>query len=88
MNKIKSRERNIVEDLNHKVAEKIVEIAKEANAGIKPERLEGIRSDKKHAKSFNYSLHCWSFKQLQSFIEYKAGLCGIPVAYVEPENTS
>jgi len=45
--KIKSRERNIVKDLNHKVAKKIVEIAKEANAGIKLERPDGIRNNKK-----------------------------------------
>ncbi|MGC9011055.1 MAG: RNA-guided endonuclease InsQ/TnpB family protein, partial [Candidatus Micrarchaeia archaeon] len=88
LKKIKSRERNIIKDLNHKVANKIVEIAKEANAGIKLERLDGIRNNKRHAKSFNYSLHSWSFKQLQSLIEYKARLCGIPIAYVEPENTS
>jgi len=88
LKKIKSRERNIIKDINHKVADKIVEIAKESNAGIKLEQLYGIRNNKKHSKSFNYSLHSWSFKQLQSFIEYKAKLCGIPIAYVEPENTS
>ena len=88
MKKIKSRERNIIKDINHKVADKIVEIAKESNAGIKLEQLYGIRNNKKHSESFNYSLHSWSFKQLQSFIEYKAKLYGIPIAYVEPENTS
>ena len=82
-----------------KKARKIVEIAKETNTGIKLEKLESIRNirsnknnkkqnNKKQAKSFNYLLHSWSFRQLQSFIEYKARLCGIPVAYVEPENTS
>ena len=36
LKKIKSRERNIIKEINHKVADKIVEIAKESNAGIKP----------------------------------------------------
>jgi len=41
LKKIKSRERNIIKDINHKVADKIVEIAKESNAGIKLEQLYG-----------------------------------------------
>ena len=88
LKKIKHRESNRITDINHKVADKIVDYARENNSGIKLEKLEGIRNSKKHIKRFNYSLHSWSFKELQSFIEYKAKLCGIPVAYVEPQDTS
>ena len=86
--KIKNRESRIVRDLNHKIAKKIVNIAIMNNAGIKLEQLDGIRNNKKHTRKFNYSLHSWSFYQLQNFIEYKAKLCGIPLTYVEPKNTS
>lgn len=86
--KIKNRESRIVKDLNHKIAKEIVNIAIVNNAGIKLEQLGGIRNNKRHSRKFNYSLHSWSFYQLQNFIEYKAKLCGIPLTYVEPKNTS
>ena len=72
----------------HKIAKEIVNIAIVNNAGIKLEELKGIRGNRKHGRKFNYSLHSWSFYQLQNFIEYKAKLCGIPLTYVEPKNTS
>ena len=86
--KIKNRESRIVKDLNHKIAKEIVNIAIVNNAGIKLEQLSGIRNNRKHSRKFNYSLHSWSFYQLQNFIEYKAKLCGIPLTYVEPKYTS
>jgi len=88
LKKIKNRESRIMKDLNHKVSRKAIEVAKENNAGIKLEKLVGIRNNKKHTKSFNYGLNSWSFYQLEKFIEYKAKLEEIPVTYVEPKNTS
>jgi putative transposase len=88
LKKIKNRESRIIRDLNHKVAKEIVNIAKENEAGIKLEKLDGIRDSRRHSRSFNYGLHSWSFYQLQQFIEYKAALYGIPLTYVEPKNTS
>jgi putative transposase len=82
------RENRIIRDLNHKVSRAIVNTAKRLNAGIKLENLKGIRKRTKQKRDFAYDLHSWSFFQLQKFIEYKACLEGIPVAYVEPQNTS
>lgn len=86
--RIKNRESRIVRDINHKVAKKIVDIAEKSNSGIKMERLHGIRRSRKHWRKFNGTLHSWGFYQLQNFIEYKAGMRGIPLVYVEPRNTS
>ncbi|MCJ7759984.1 transposase [Candidatus Bathyarchaeota archaeon] len=85
---IKNRESHIVRDLNHKISKKLVGIAASLRVGIKLERLEGIRKNCKQAKSFRYSLNSWSFYQLQQFIEYKAKLQGVTVAYTEPAYTS
>jgi len=85
---VKRRETNITKDLNHKISRKLVDYAKENNCGVKLEDLTGIRNTTKQAKSFKYSLHSWAYYQLQQFVEYKALLAGVPVAYIEPAYTS
>jgi len=82
------REHNIIKDLNHKISRKVVEVAKENRCMIRMEKLKGIRETTKQAKSFRYSLHSWAFYQQQMFIDYKAGLSGIPISYDEPAWTS
>jgi len=94
LKKVSKREKNIIKDINHKVSRKIVEIAKENNCGIKLENLKGIRKGKKSTKknktgeSFKSSINTWEFYQLQSMIEYKSKICGIPVVYIAPQYTS
>ena len=85
---IKRRESNIVKDLNHKISKKIVDYAQKNHCGIKLENLSGIRKSKKRAKSFKYTLNSWSYYQLQTFVEYKAKMLGVPVVYIEPAYTS
>ena len=58
--------------MNIEVSRKIIDMAIQQNAGIKLEKLDGIRNNRKHTRSFNYSPNSWSFYQLQKFIEYKA----------------
>ena len=86
--KMKNKESNITRDLNHKISRKVVNYAVENKAGIVLENLKGIRKNKKNAKSFRYSLNSWSFYQLQTFLEYKAKLLGIPVVKIDPAYTS
>lgn len=85
---IKHRESNIVKDINHKISKKVVDYARKNKCGIKLEKLEGIRQRTKQVKSFKYSLNSWSYYQLQTFVEYKAQLAGVKVAYIEPAYTS
>jgi IS605 OrfB family transposase len=85
---VNDRESRIVRDLNHKISSKIVETAAANNCGIRMENLEGIRDSAKCKKSFKYSLHSWSFYQLQYMLEYKARLLGVKIEFVEPEYTS
>ncbi|MBU4293439.1 MAG: transposase [Actinobacteria bacterium] len=86
--KIKNRESRIVRDLNHKISKSIISLAVKEKGCIQMEKLQGIRDNKKHRKSFKYALNSWSFSQLQKFVEYKALLAGIPVTYCEPAYTS
>jgi putative transposase len=85
--KIKSRESNIIKDLNHKISKKIIDIAVAQKGGVQLEKLQGI-SKRKAVKSYRNTLHSWSFHQLGKFIEYKAQLAGVPVAFVDPAYTS
>ena len=86
--RLKKRESRIVKDMNHKISREIVDIAKGEGNGIKLEKLGGIRKRAKSSRSFRYSLHSWSFYQLQEMIEYKAKLLGVPIEYVNPYHTS
>ena len=86
--KIKHKENRKVKDLNHKISREIVNIAAQQGCGIKMERLSDIRKTAATSPSSRGPLHSWSFFELQQFIEYKAKLLGIPVAYVDPAYTS
>ena len=88
LKRVKRREARIIKDLDHKISRKIIEIATENQAGIVLEDLQNIRKTAKINKSFKYSLNSWSFYQVKTFIDYKAKLRGIPVAYIDPRNTS
>jgi len=85
---LKNRESRKIRDLNHKISRKIVDTAKASGKGLKLELLEGIRKTRRQARSFRYALHSWSFYQLQKMIEYKSKLLGVPIAYVDPAQTS
>jgi len=85
----KEKEGNYIEDQNHKISRKIVDIAdKYDNSVIVMEKLEGIRKGKKYSKDFNWKLHNWPFNQLHEFITYKAHNSSIAVRRVHPAHTS
>ena len=86
--KIKHKENHKVKDINHKISREIVNIAAQQGCGIKMERLSDIRKTAATSPSSRGPLHSRSFFELQQFIEYKAKLLGVPVAYVDPAYTS
>ena len=81
------RERNRLNDLYHKLANKIVELV-EKYGGIALENLTEIRESIRYSAEMNGRLHRWSFRKLQSIIEYKAKLRGVKVVFVNPAYTS
>lgn len=79
---------NFMRDLDHKLSRGIVNYCLKNNCGIALERLKGIRPKKGKGKKLNGLLHSWSFFRLQTFIQYKAKLAGVPVVFVDPSYTS
>lgn len=87
--KIGRREKRIVNQLIHVVANEIVAYAKQFEKPvITMEKLSGVRKNMNSYAKLNRRLHTWSFRKLQQYIEYKANLEGIPVVYIDPKNTS
>ncbi len=68
---------------NHNISKSIISELKEGDVVVM-EDLSNIRTTAR----YNKWVHKWAFKQLQSFIEYKALGKGIRVVYVNPAYTS
>lgn len=72
------------------ISNTIVAMAQSQHAGICLERLGGREKKKKNATPTrdNDSLNSWVFMHLAAMIEAKARLRGVPVAHIDPYNTS
>ncbi len=91
LRKIAGRETRFMTAVNHKVSKDLVKFATDNGVSvIGVEDLTGIRgrTEPKVSKDFRYEHSSWAFRQLQSFVEYKAREAGIVVTYVNPEFTS
>lgn len=88
LKKIAKKESRFRKDVNHCISKKIVAIAKDTQRSIALEDLRGIRSRTRFRKADRQRLGSWAFYQLDSFIEYKAKIAGVPVIKVNPRNTS
>ncbi|MBS4205049.1 RNA-guided endonuclease InsQ/TnpB family protein [Lederbergia citrea] len=87
--KSKQKESQWMKDTNHKLSRQIINFAMENGVHlIRMEDLTGIRHSAKSRKEAGRNLHSWSHYQLQEFIQYKAGLAGIKVEYINPKRTS
>lgn len=84
--KINRKQSNRTKDINHKVSKQIVNYAVTHCKAIVLEDLGKIKDSKKCGKYVKKSN--WSYFQLETFIIYKASLCGVPVIHVDPRNTS
>lgn len=85
LKKLSKKQLNKTKDTNHKVSRAIVDFAKKHCSVIVMEDLTGVKKGKIKRPSERKQ---WSYAQLQGFITYKAALCGIPIYYINPKNTS
>jgi len=89
LRQVSGKEQRRVKHTNHEVSKAIVKEAKTLEAGkIILEDLTHIRDNIKGGKRIKTRLHRWAFRQLQTFVEYKAQAVGITVEYVNPAYTS
>jgi len=87
--RIGSKEGRIVNQVIHTIAKEVVEYAKQfPKPIIVMEELKNIRENMNGSGKLNRRLHAWSFRKLQTYIEYKSNLEEILVVYVNPKNTS
>jgi len=89
LRKISGKEQRRVKHINHETSKAIV--AQAINVGarkITMEDLTHIRRRIRAGKRMRARLHRWAFRQLQTFVQYKAQAVGIAVELVDPAYTS
>jgi IS605 OrfB family transposase len=89
LRQVSGKERRRVKHVNHETSKAILEEARRIGAAqIVMEDLTHIRDRLRTGRRMRARLHRWAFRQLQSFVEYKARAFGISVVYVNPAYTS
>lgn len=88
LKKLSDKERRFATWVNHNVSKQIVASAKGTGRGLALEELKGLRDRVTVRRRQRAVLHSWAFSQLRLFMTYKAQRAGVPVAFVDPRNTS
>jgi len=84
LRRLSGKENRFTRDINHQISKQIVNLPFDTFA---LEKLN-IRTKKKNGKRFNKILSSWSWKQLETFLSYKAELSGKKVCFVDARYTS
>ncbi len=82
------REGRFRRQTNHYISKSIVARAEDTARAVALEDLGGIRERTTVRRSQRRRHLSWSFRQLRSFVEYKAAAKGVLVVLVDPRNTS
>ncbi|NNN17297.1 MAG: IS200/IS605 family element transposase accessory protein TnpB, partial [Thermoplasmata archaeon] len=88
LQRVGRRESNFVRQTNHCISKSIVARAEGTKRAVALEDLGGIRERTTVRRSQRRRHLSWSFRQLRTFVEYKAAAKGVPVVLVDPRNTS
>lgn len=88
LRKLSGQQRRFQAHTNHVISKALVEAAKRSGRAIGLEDLTHIRKRVKARRSQWGRLHNWAFRQLRSFVAYKAQRAGVPVLFVDPKHTS
>ena len=88
LKKLSGKEQRFHRDVNHCISKEIVTKAKDTHNMIVLENLKGIRNGITVSRAQRSRHHSWGFYQLRQFIEYKSAIAGVPVEFIDPQNTS
>lgn len=88
LKKLSGKEQRFQQDVNHKLSKRLVHEASESGRGLVIEDLTHIRKRTKVRKKQRYRHNSWAFAQLRDFLSYKCAIAGVPLAVVDPRNTS
>jgi IS605 OrfB family transposase len=87
LKKLSGRQKRFRKDCDHVISKRLVQSV-ESGATLVFEDLVNIRSRSKVRKQQRRRIHGWSFRQLQTFVDYKAKAKGVKVDFVDPRYTS
>ena len=82
------REYRFQKDTNHRISKALVFKARTQRKAIALEDLTKIRERVTVRRSQRRVRHSWAFRQLRTFIGYKATQAGVRVVDIDPRNTS
>lgn len=85
---LSGKERRFATDVNHVISKQIVAKAKCTKRAIVLEELSNIRTRIKARKEQRAVLHSWAFRQLRTFIAYKATQAGVTMLPVDAAYSS
>jgi IS605 OrfB family transposase len=89
LRQLSGRQRRFQKDTNHRISKRLVAKAERTKRAIAVEALTHIRTRTRARGPKQRARHSnWAFAQLRQCISYKARLAGVPVAAVDPRNTS
>jgi IS605 OrfB family transposase len=88
LRKIAGQQARFQANTNHCISKAIVRKAHDTGRSIVLEDLQGIRGRTTVHKRQRARHANWAFRQLRSFIAYKAALSGVPLGFCNPRNTS
>lgn len=82
------KESRFQRDVNHCISKKLVAKARTARKALAVEDLTKIRERVTVRRAQRRARYSWAFRQLRSFLTYKAAQAGVLVVAVDPRNTS
>jgi putative transposase len=88
LKKMAGRQQRFQRWVNHGLAKRLVQYAKDTKAILVLEDLTHIRGRVTVRKRQRAKLHNWGFAQLRAFVLYKAMQAGVPFLLVDPRYTS
>ena len=82
------REHRFQKDVNHHISKALIAKAHTERKALALEDLRQIRERVTVRRKQRRVRHSWAFRQLRTFIDYKARQAGVRVVFVEARNTS